>query len=56
MSASNTLPERRILGLSLISLFLLLLENGRCFGGGSGGFRRLVPLVGKRTTNCGEDR
>jgi hypothetical protein len=39
-------PESLVLGLSLCGLLLLLLENGRCFGGGSGGFRRLMPLVG----------
>ncbi len=40
----HALPERFILGFSLLGLLLLLLKDGRCFGGGSGGFRRLMSL------------
>src|SRR5581483_2291382 len=47
----HALPERLILGLSFFGLLLLFLNDGRCFGGGSGGFRRLMPLVSERTTN-----
>ena len=52
----DTLPERLIFGFSFLSLFLLLLKNDGCFGGGSGGFRRLMPLVSDRATNRGESR
>src|SRR6185437_10045102 len=50
------LPESLILGLSFFGVLLLLLKDGRSFGGGSGGFRRLMPLVGKRATDRGESR
>ncbi len=43
----DALPECLIFGLPLLGLLLLLLKNSRCFGGGSGGFRRLMPLVGQ---------
>ena len=51
-----TPPERLILGFLFFGLLVLLLKDDRCFGGGSGGFRRLVPLVGKRATNRSENR
>jgi hypothetical protein len=52
----HTLPERLILSFAFFSLLLLLLKDGRSFGGGRGGFRRLMPLVTERTTYRDESR
>ena len=43
----HTLPECLVTLALIFGLLLLLLKDGRSFGGGSGGFRRLVPLVGQ---------
>lgn len=51
-----TLAERFIFGLAFFSLLLLLLKDGRCFSGGSGGLRRLMPLIGECTTNRAQRR
>ena len=52
----HPLPEGLVFGLPLLGFSLLLLEDGGCFGGGSGGFRRLVPLVGQRAADSGQRR
>jgi hypothetical protein len=52
----HSLPECFVISLLFLSVPLLLLEDGRCFGGGSGGLRRLVPLVGQCAAYRGQRR
>jgi hypothetical protein len=52
----HSLPECLILGLPFLGIPLLLLKDGGNFGGGSGGFRRLVPLVAQRASDSGQSR
>jgi hypothetical protein len=50
------LPKSLILSLLLLGILLLLLKNGRCFGGVIGGFRRLMPLVRESPAYRGQSR
>jgi hypothetical protein len=51
-----TLPECFVTLALIFGLLLLLLKDGGCFCGGSGGFRRLMPLVGQCAAYRGQRR